>query len=441
MSSDCSIEVRNISKSYRIYEKPIHRLEQATLFRLKQLLKLHPRMCYRDSWALNNVSFDVKKGETVGIVGGNGSGKTTLLQIICGTLRPTGGSVVTCGRVGALLELGAGFNPEFTGRENVYLNAAILGMEEDEVARRFEGIIAFADIGEYIDQPVKTYSTGMFVRLAFSVQANVDPDILIVDEALSVGDAYFVHRCMLRIRELQERGTSILFVSHDANTVKTLCKRAIWLKDSRIYEIGPAADVVDKYLAYSFGRQVISNEIRHERQKEYARLASPEKMNCVEPSIPNCDRRLGDQKLNILGLRLYDTNFVPISSTLNEQDVILRLSVLNIAIAREEIFFVGYIFRNEKGVEIASNNSIIEGERFRVPELQSICNVRMKISLPCLYPGSYSFSVTVGYEDSRKQLHLSDRIENAVIFNILSKKELHVMMCFSTVFEVESYNV
>ena len=174
-----------------------------------------PNQYFREFWALKNVSFEIKKGETVGIVGRNGSGKSTLLQMICGTLTPTSGTVKTKGRIAALLELGSGFNPEFTGRENVYLNGALLGLSKEEVDERFEAIAAFADIGDFIEQPVKAYSSGMFVRLAFAIQANVDPEILIVDEALSVGDAYFVHRCMLRFHEMQAKGQqSCLFPIH-----------------------------------------------------------------------------------------------------------------------------------------------------------------------------------------------------------------------------------
>jgi lipopolysaccharide transport system ATP-binding protein len=437
MSCDFAVEVNNVSKSFRIYDKPIRRLEQSTLFRLKQALGLNPQVCYRDYCVLNDVSFNVRKGETVGIVGNNGSGKSTLLEIICGTLAPTEGTVVTTGRLGALLELGSGFNPEFTGRENVYLNAAILGMEEAEVHKRFERIAAFADIGKFMEQPVKTYSTGMFVRLAFSVQANMDPEVLVVDEALSVGDAYFVHRCMLRIRELQKQGTSILFVSHDANTVKELCSRAIWLNDTKVCQIGSASDVVDEYLAYTFGHQRVNHECHKKKENEVPASVRTDKCHEIETEIPNCDRRLGDQKLKIIGIGLYDRNLSPITAIYNEQDLILRVSIENDVMVTEHALYVGYIFRNEKGVEIASNNSMIEGKEIRMPDLRQIVSVRMRISLPCLYPGSYSFSITTGYKDEYERLHVCDRIDNGVIFTILSKKELHVMMSFPTVFEVE----
>ena len=203
MSSEIAIKVENLSKCYQIYDQPRDRLKQFLLPRLQRVVGLTPKQYYREFWALKDISFDVKKGETVGIIGRNGSGKSTLLQMICGTLSPTTGSVATHGRIAALLELGSGFNPEFTGRENVYMNASVLGLTNDEIDARFDEIAAFADIGEFIEQPVKTYSSGMYSRLAFSIAINVDPEILIVDEALAVGDARFVAKCMRRIKDIR----------------------------------------------------------------------------------------------------------------------------------------------------------------------------------------------------------------------------------------------
>ncbi|MDZ4098100.1 MAG: ABC transporter ATP-binding protein, partial [Methylophilaceae bacterium] len=193
--TNIAIKVENLSKCYQIYDNPRDRLKQFVAPRLQRLTWQTPKQYFREFWALKDVSFEVKKGETVGIIGRNGSGKSTLLQMICGTLNPTSGSIQTSGRSAALLELGSGFNPEFTGRENVYMNAAVLGLTQDEIDKRYDDIVAFADIGEFINQPVKTYSSGMVVRLAFAVQSQIDPDILIVDEALSVGDAKFQAKC------------------------------------------------------------------------------------------------------------------------------------------------------------------------------------------------------------------------------------------------------
>ncbi|TDV61901.1 ABC transporter ATP-binding protein [Pseudomonas sp. LP_7_YM] len=256
MSSDESvISVRNVSKCFYSYDKPHDRLKQAIVPRFQRWAGDQVTTYGREFWALRDVSFDVRKGETVGIVGRNGSGKSTLLQIICGTLTPTLGEIETRGRIAALLELGSGFNPEFTGRENVYLNAAVLGLTRDEVNERFDAIAGFADIGEFLDHPVKTYSSGMAVRLAFAVQAQVEPEILVVDEALSVGDARFQAKCFERLRQLKENGTSILLVTHSSEQVVTHCNRAILLEKSRVEMIGESRPVVNRYTDILFGRE------------------------------------------------------------------------------------------------------------------------------------------------------------------------------------------
>jgi len=240
MSSDLAISVREVSKAYQIYDKPTDRL--------KQMIFGERRKYHEEFLALQDINFDVKKGETVGIVGRNGSGKSTLLQIICGTVTPTTGSVEKQGRVSALLELGSGFNVEFTGRENVYLNGAILGLSKTEIDERFDHIAAFADIGDFIDGPVKHYSSGMFARLAFSVAIHVDPDILIVDEILAVGDAAFQRRCLAKFYEIREKGCTILFVSHDQYQVKSVCQRALYLDRGRQKLFGPAGRIIDQYV-------------------------------------------------------------------------------------------------------------------------------------------------------------------------------------------------
>ena len=227
LANDVAIKVENLSKCYQIYDSPRDRLKQFMLPRLQRAVGKETKKYCREFWALKDVNFEIVKGETVGIIGRNGSGKSTLLQIICGTLSPTSGRIQTEGRIAALLELGSGFNPEFTGRENVYMNASVLGLSQDETDAKFDDIAAFADIGDFIEQPVKTYSSGMMMRLAFSVSTNVDPQILIVDEALSVGDELFQRKCFSRIETIKNNGTTILFVSHSGSTVVELCNRAI----------------------------------------------------------------------------------------------------------------------------------------------------------------------------------------------------------------------
>ncbi|GAK56585.1 ABC transporter protein abcA [Candidatus Vecturithrix granuli] len=239
MSDEVVISVKNITKTYQLYNSHADRVKEA----------LHPfRKKYHHAfYALQDVSFDVHKGEAVGVIGRNGCGKSTLLQIVCGILKPTAGTVEVKGRISALLELGAGFNPEYTGRQNVYLNGAILGFSKAEMDARFDKIVDFADIGEFIDQPVKTYSSGMYVRLAFAVQVCVDPDVLIVDEALSVGDVFFQQKCFARIREIIAKGTTCLFVSHDTIAVQNLCQRACLLQKGQVVFLGDAQEAVSRY--------------------------------------------------------------------------------------------------------------------------------------------------------------------------------------------------
>ena len=244
---DVAIQVRNVSKHYVMFDRPEDRFKQMVVPRLERLIGRKPRRYFTDFAALNDVSFEVGRGETVGIIGRNGSGKSTLLQIVCGTLQPTSGSVEVNGRIAALLELGAGFNPEFTGRENVFLNASILGVPRQEMEWRFDDIVRFADIGAFINQPVKTYSSGMYVRLAFAVAINVDPDILIVDEALSVGDEAFQRKCFARIEDIRDKGGTILFVSHGAQTIVQLCNRAILMDRGENILEGRPKIVVNQY--------------------------------------------------------------------------------------------------------------------------------------------------------------------------------------------------
>jgi lipopolysaccharide transport system ATP-binding protein len=291
--TDIAIRVSNLSKCYQIYDTPHHRLRQFVVPKLHRIisplskffstpkssvLSSQPSapIFYKEFRALKQVSFEVKKGETVGIIGRNGSGKSTLLQIICGTLSPTSGSVQTNGRIAALLELGSGFNTEFTGRENVYMNAAVLGLSKEEVDARFDDIAAFADIGQFISQPVKTFSSGMLVRLAFAVAINVDPEILIVDEALSVGDELFQRKCFSRIEAIKNNGATILFVSHSGGTIVELCDRAVLLDAGEKLAVGVPKQIVGRYQKLLYApadrRESIREQIR--RMDEYVAVSS-----------------------------------------------------------------------------------------------------------------------------------------------------------------------
>ena len=257
MTDDIAISLTGVSKVFKRYHHPIDRLKEIFLPGNQQAEAF---------WALRDVDLKVPKGETVGIVGRNGSGKSTLLQVIAGTLQPTTGDVKVDGRVSALLELGSGFNPEFTGRQNVFFNGKILGLTQAEVELKFDKIAAFADIGDFIDEPVKTYSSGMFVRLGFAIAINVEPDILIVDEALSVGDGIFVHQCMAKIKDFQENGGTLLFVSHDIGSVTRLCKQACWLKAGSIFQQDAATEVGKSYQAWMLDRINVNTKRKQERR-------------------------------------------------------------------------------------------------------------------------------------------------------------------------------
>ena len=266
LPDDIAIRASKLGKCFQIYNTPHDRLRQFIAPRLQRLAGRPPKQYFREFWALNEVSFEIRKGETVGIIGRNGSGKSTLLQIICGTLSPTVGMVETNGRIAALLELGSGFNPEFTGRENVYMNAAVLGLRREEVDARFDDIAAFADIGQFIDQPIKAYSSGMMVRLAFAVAINVDPEILIIDEALSVGDELFQRKCFSRIEAIKNNGATILFVSHSGGSIIELCDRAVLMDTGEKLAVGIPKQIVGRYQKLLYApadkRETIREQIR-----------------------------------------------------------------------------------------------------------------------------------------------------------------------------------
>ena len=269
-SSEWAIEARDLGKSYSLYERSGDRLKQLLWGRWRRTGKPY----FRDFWALKGVNFAIRPGEVVGIVGRNGAGKSTLLQMVCGTLAPTTGDLKVKGRVAALLELGAGFNPDFTGLENIYMNAAILGLSQAQVDARLEGILAFADIGDFIRQPVKTYSSGMYMRLAFAVATSVEPDILVIDEALSVGDGAFARKSFDRIMGLKDAGKTILFCSHSMYQVEALCSRALWIEGGTLRMMGSAADVTSAYQT-SLNASMAASPALYAKTAESAACAAP----------------------------------------------------------------------------------------------------------------------------------------------------------------------
>lgn len=341
MSSDVVISARGLSKAYAIYDKPQDRL--------KQMIWRNRRRFYREFWALKDVDLEVHRGETMGVIGRNGSGKSTLLQLICGTLTPSCGTVAVAGRVAALLELGAGFNPEFTGRENVFVNGAILGLSDEQIRDRFEQIEAFADIGPFIDQPVKQYSNGMYARLAFAVAIHMDPDILIVDEILAVGDAAFQRKCMERFYQIRDRGCSILFVSHEAYQVKTLCQRAIYLKDGHSVAYGPADEVVDQYTAD------LEALAARPAAAPRAPAAADGSAHGGEPTVEP------DVLFRITDVRFEDGAGEVISEVRSGDDVQVRMRYRSIAERpREKISFVVNLYRHDE-LYLCGTTTLMEG--------------------------------------------------------------------------------
>ena len=299
------IKVDHVSKVYKIYNQPTDRFKEA--------LGIGKKQYHRDYYALNDLSFQVGKGEIVGIVGRNGSGKSTILKILTGVLNPSGGHVEVAGKVAALLELGAGFNMEYTGMKNIYLNAAMMRISQEEIEKRIPEILAFADIGDYINQPVKTYSSGMFVRLAFAVAINVDPDILIVDEALAVGDARFQMKCMDKFVEFVQRGKTILFVTHDVNAVKRFCNRAIWLNQGRMIMEGNTDEVTDRYLDF------LKSDMPIDEFLSLVASAAKTEAQTSDVDADNIDI------VDIYGLRMLDSNGCEIEDIPFGQKVMLKV--------------------------------------------------------------------------------------------------------------------
>lgn len=398
-----SIEFRNVSKSYSIYDSASDRL--------KELVTLNRASFHRDFWALRDISFDVRRGETFCIVGENGCGKSTLLQIAAGILAPTKGEVTVNGRVAALLELGSGFNPEFTGRDNIYLNGAILGFSSADMDRRYSAIEEFAEIGDFINQPVKTYSSGMTVRLAFSVAIHVDPDILLVDEALSVGDIYFRQRCMRKVHELRAQGTTILFVSHATGDVKAIGDRALWLDHGRVREIGTTESVVTKYLA-----AMVEKDSAYQTTHVAAHLSdrpSSERVSAPEviDRIPNIDHRFGDGRAEILGITITDDSGRTISMLHPDSTIVVRISVLAKSAIRLPV--IGFMLRNHLGVDFAGTNTAREAIEIPPMTPGDIYTVDFHLDLPALYASTFSFSPAIA-DGTLHQYNMCDWIDNAI---------------------------
>lgn len=420
MSSDIVIRAQGLNKIYNIFKKPDDRLKQM-IFRRRKF--------FDEYWALKDVDIEIRRGETVALIGRNGSGKSTLLQIITGTVQPSSGVIEIEGRIGALLELGAGFNPEFTGRENVYMSAQILGLSPDMVEARFNEIAAFADIGDFMDQPVKLYSSGMYARLAFSVMAHVDTDILIVDEILSVGDAAFVQKCMRFIRKFKETGT-LLFVSHDAAAVLSLCDTAIWMDAGVVRAKGPAREICEAYQADIEGAKNRTNEFH---------IGGSRKSPAGEQQFPDDTRKeqlkeLGQQgKMEIFsfdsdapwyGVRgaiiddvvLCNANGEKLTALEGGEDVRLRITCHSESDLERPI--IGFIVKDRLGQTLFSDNTFLtyQGAGLKMHRGDRIV-AEFDFRMPYLAAGDYSISAAIatGTQDDHIQHHW---IDDALIFNV-----------------------
>ena len=395
------VEFQAVSKAYPIYTSPGDRL--------KELATLNRYSFHTDFWALRDLSFEIRRGETFCIIGENGSGKSTLLQIIAGILHPSSGTVKVNGRVAALLELGAGFNPEFTGRDNIYLNGAILGLSHKEIESRYKQIEAFAEIGDFINRPVKTYSSGMVVRLAFSVAIHVDPEILLVDEALAVGDIYFRQRCMRKVHDLRSRGVTILFVSHAVGDVKQVGDRTLWLDHGRMKDIGETDIVVSRYLAAMVQKDSAYLETRHDPEPPtgHEAIAAPE----IVHHIPNIDHRYGDGRAELLGISIVDPFGRPLPILEPASDIVIRISAR--ANAPVAVPNIGFMLRNHLGVDFAGTNTIREGVELPPMMPGDVYTIDFHLRLPELYPAHFSFSPAIA-DGTLHNYVMCDWIDNAI---------------------------
>ncbi len=405
--ADIAVAISQVSKSYSIYATPGGRLLELATFNSRQY--------HTDYWALRDVSFEIRRGETFCIIGENGCGKSTLLQICARILQPTTGTVNVQGRIAALLELGAGFNPEFTGRDNAYLNAAILGLSKAEMDAKFPAIESFAEIGTFIDQPVKTYSSGMVVRLAFAIAINVDPEVLLVDEALAVGDIYFRQRCMRKVHELRARGVTILFVTHATGEVKALGDRAMWMDRGRIRAIGNPENVVSQYLA--------AMNTKDAQYQNLDVLQHPE--NVLPPpthivtSIPNIDHRFGNQRAEILGISVTEPDGQPLASIRPESTILVRISArANQPLDRP---IIGVIIRDQRGQDLAGANTDNDGNPLSspLPGMQSgqVYTVDFLLEIPTLYSSSLAFSPAIANGTTDRHA-VCDWIDNAIVLEM-----------------------
>nr|WP_315482072.1 ABC transporter ATP-binding protein [uncultured Undibacterium sp.] len=415
-SNTIAISVKQLSKHYQIYEQPGDRLKQFLFPKLRNVLGQSKKDYFREFSSLRGIDFEVKKGETVGIIGRNGSGKSTLLQIICGTLSPSSGEVRTHGRIAALLELGSGFNPEFTGRENVYMNATILGLSKEQIDERFEDIVAFADIGEFLDHAVRTYSSGMLVRLAFAVIVHVDADILVIDEALAVGDAFFTQKCMRFLRNFMKTGT-VLFVSHDTAAVKSLCSRVIWLEKGEVQEQGSPKEVCELYLQAFYEAQqgkssstkmkrtaIATRESVASRDQRLAFVNNSNLRNDLQVFAFDPDSKsFGQGGAQITTVEFYDQDGAALTWVVGGEQVSLRIRA--IAHTDMDAPIIGFTVKDSRGQALFGDNTYLSYSDFPpFCEAGNHIEAEFCFLMPILPAGDYSVGVAIA--NGTQQTHI-----------------------------------
>lgn len=410
MSKEVSIKVQGVKKVYPLYEKPVDRLKEAMLFSKK--------IYHKEYKALQNVSFEVYKGETFGIIGMNGAGKSTLLKLITGVAKPTAGEITVAGKVSALLELGAGFNMEYTGLQNIYLNGTMMGYKKEEMEPKVRQVMEFADIGDFINQPVKTYSSGMFARLAFAVAINVEPDILIVDEALSVGDVFFQNKCYKKFEELRGRGTTVIFVSHDISSVKQMCSRVLWLERGEQKLVGESVEVCNAYTnsILQKGGQGNVSDIAAYVSEDY-------KIDEIElgyyPPVSYTNESILHSAVQILSVYCTDEQGEFIQEV--ETGKTCRISVLFKTEIDIEQCIAGFVLETIKGTWIINCNSAICGNRatFRV-KADTIAKVEFEFPFPHLLQGEYVIGAAISNGDI-KDFSILTWLYNTLCIRVVNK--------------------
>lgn len=408
--SETAISVNHLTKIYKLYDKPIDRL--------KESLGLTRKKKYREHYALRDVSFSVGKGETVGIIGTNGSGKSTILKIITGVLNPSQGEVTVNGRISALLELGAGFNSEYSGLENVYLNGTMIGFSREEIDRKLDDILAFADIGDFIHQPVKTYSSGMFVRLAFAVAINIEPEILIVDEALSVGDVFFQAKCYKKFEDFKKMGKTILFVSHDLGSISKYCDRVILLNKGEKLQEGSPKEMVDLYKKVLVGLEGVTDEVEEKEEAgEEKSVDTKDRWERPFETNPNV-LDYGNHKARIIDFTITDRNGVP-ANTIEKSSVFsIKMKVQFKETVQEPIF--AYSIKNLQGTEITGTNTLFEKADISAKQEGQVCEITFAQEMN-LQGGEYLLSLgCTGYVNG--EFEVFHRLYDVCGITVMSSK-------------------